>query len=253
MKKRKIKWKNIITFVFIIICISLIIYSSIKIVDWFISNKKNHEVKEQINEFIKINEIDVDTNVEEEKQKYEIDWNQLKQKNPDTVAYLKVNNTNIDYIVVKGENNSYYLDHNFNKEYNMSGWVFTDYRNKIDGNDKNLVVFAHDTKDGSMFGSLKNILKESWYTNPENQIIDFVTEEGLLKYQVFSVYKINNEDYYINVIFLENEFSDFIDTIKSRSIYNFNIDVSADDNVLTLSTCSDGGFKRIVLHAKLIE
>lgn len=177
----------------------------------------------------------------------------IKRKNPDTVAYLKVNNTNIDYIVVKGQDNSYYLNHNFNKEYNISGWVFTDYRNKIDSNDKNLVVFAHDTKDGSMFGSLKNILKENWYTNKDNQVIDFVTEDGLLRYQVFSVYKINNEDYYINVIFLENEFSDFVNTIKSRSIYNFNVDVAENDNILTLSTCSDGGLKRIVLHAKLIK
>lgn len=82
MKKRKIKWRNIIMFVLITICISLIVYSGIKIIDWFMSNKRNHEIKEQINDYIKINEIEpeTETNVDVKKEKYEINWNQLKEK-----------------------------------------------------------------------------------------------------------------------------------------------------------------------------
>ena len=250
-RKRKIKWKKIISLLVIIICLSLIIFSSIKIINWFLSNKRNQQLKEQINQYITINKENTINDVE--MPKYTIEWDKIKSQNKDALAYLKVNNTNIDYIILKGTNNSYYLNHNFNKENNISGWVFADFRNNVDGTDKNLVVFAHDTKDGSMFGTLKNVLNKEWYINPDNYIIDLVTEQGLLQYQVFSVYNIMNEEYYIQTTFKKNEFSNFINTIKNRSIYNFNVNLTNEDNILTLSTCSDNGLKRIVLHAKLLK
>lgn len=103
-----------------------------------------------------------------------------------------------------------------------------------------------------MFGTLKNILKEEWYSNEENFVIDFITEQEQAKYQVFSVYKIKNEDYYINTEFKENEFSSFIKTLKIRSIKDFEIEVTENDSILTLSTCADNNKYRIVLHAKKI-
>ena len=81
-------------------------------------------------------------------------------------------------------------------------------------------------KDNSMFGSLKNILNEEWYNNDENYIIDFITGNEEQKYKVFSVYKIEKEDYYI-------------DTLKDRNIKDFNVEVSAEDSILTLSTCAE--------------
>jgi len=70
---------------------------------------------------------------------------------------------------------------------------------------------------------------------------------------VFSVYKIENEDYYIDTEFKKNEFEEFIDTLKNRSIKDFNVDVSVEDSILTLSTCADNNKYRIVLHAKRIS
>lgn len=146
------------------------------------------------------------------------------------------------------------MTHNFNKEYNSSGWIFTDYNNKVDDTDKNLVIYGHNVKDNSMFGSLKNIMNEEWYNKEEHYNILFMTENTNAIYRVFSVYKIEVEDYYIQTEFDSNKsFDNFVKTLKDRSIKNFNEEVSAKDNILTLSTCANNNKYRIVLHAKKLH
>ena len=127
-----------------------------------------------------------------------------------------------------------------------------DYKNKLDGTDKNIVIYGHNIKDGSMFGTLKNILDEEWYNNEENYIIDLTTEKEELKYQVFSIYKIKNEDYYIDTEFKNDEYKKFVKKLKDRSIKDFGIEVTENDSILTLSTCADNNKYRVVLHAKRI-
>ena len=92
--------------------------------------------------------------------KYKLDsYEEDKIKNPDIKAYIKVNNTNIDYVVVQSSNNNYYLNHNFNKEYNTAGWIFFDYKNKLDGTDKNIIIYGHNTKDNSMLNKVIKLIK----------------------------------------------------------------------------------------------
>ena len=146
---------KIFIFIIQIILIAVIIFSGIKIIEWIKSNKKNKEIMSEIKENIVMND---GTNSNDEE--YRVDFEKLKQKNPDTIAWIKVNGTDIDFPVVKGIDNSYYLTHNFNKEKNKAGWIFADYRNKFDGTDKNIIIYGHNMKDGSMFASLKNIIKE---------------------------------------------------------------------------------------------
>ena len=122
------------------------------------------------------------------------------------------------------------------------------------GTDKNIVVYGHNRKDGSMFGSLKNILKKDWLSNVNNFIIPFITEKEKSQYQVFSVYKIEKESYYITTNFKnETEFQEFIDKVKSRSVKNFGITPRVGDSILTLSTCADNDKYRVVLHAKKVS
>ena len=246
MKRRLKPW---VIIVFMIICLSGVVYSSYNIFIWKDNSNKNNEIKQQIDEAIVVNK-----SVDNEYDSYEINFNMLKEQNRDTVAYLKVNNTNIDYIVLKSNDNSYYLKHNFNKEYNVMGWIFADYRNKFDGSDKNIVIFGHNIKDGTMFGSLKNVLTKEWFNDESNHIITLVTEESENLYQVFSTYTIEPEDYYITTNFNSDlEYQKFLTTIKSRSIYNYNIDVNTSDSILTLSTCTANGTKRVAVHAKKIN
>ena len=195
-------------------------------------------------------------NIPKEEQKedeYKIDFNRLKEMNQDAVAFLKVNGTNIEYFVVQGIDNQYYLNHSFDKSYNKAGWIFVDYKNKLDGTDKNLIIYGHNRRNNSMFGTLPKILNEEWYNNDKNRQIIFVTENESYIYETFSVYKIEVEDEYIQTKFSERAYVDFLKMIKSRSIVDFGIDVTSDDNILTLSTCDDNSKYRIVLHAKRLN
>lgn len=241
--KKKLKIKNIIVFLLYPLCIFGLVYSSYKIINWKMDVDENNEIKEKIKKSITI-----------EDDSYKIDFKSLKETNPDTVAYIKVNNTKIDYVVVKTTDNDYYLKHNFNKEYNVAGWIFMDYRNKLDGTDKNIIIYGHNTKDNSMFDSLKNVLTKEWQTNKDNLIITLVTEEKEYKYQVFSTYEIKPEDYYLTTNFKsENNYMYFLDKINSRSHYNYNVELDKEDRILTLSSCLGEGQTRVVLHAKLME
>ena len=242
--------KNIL--LVLIILLSLIcIYSGTRIILYFVDKSNTEELQTITNEYVVIDKVE---DGEEEKEEVIIDFDSLSKKNSDVVGYLKVNNTNIDYVVVKTKNNNYYLNHNFNKKWSSSGWIFADYRNKIDGSDKNIVIYGHSMKSGSMFGTLRKALKKDWYKNKDNRKIMFATKDGTSYYEIFSIYSIMSEDYYINTKFENDDsFKEFIKTIKNRSIYNFKVDVSETDSILTLSTCYNTNNKRIVVHAKKIS
>ena len=244
---KKLNIKKILSIILTGICLIGVVYSSLKIIEWKINLNKNKNIKEITQEA-----VTVIGNTPEEK-KYIVDFKKLKEKNSDTVGYLKVNNTDVEYVVVKGNDNDFYLNHNFNKEYNVAGWIFADYKNNFDGTDKNIVIYGHNMQDGSMFASLKNILTSNWQNNTNKQI-KLVTEQGTITYQIFSSYTIEAEDYYITTNFQnEEEFNNFLNTVSKRSYYDYNVEVNESDNVLTLSTCTGTGNNRIVIHAKQIK
>ena len=257
MKKKKIKKKKVVIFLLMIIFFILMIYSLIKIINYYKDNKKTKKLEETIKESIKVVKEEnnsSDKKNEQEVETYEVDFESLKNINKNVVAYIKVPGTNIDYVVVKGKDNSYYLNHDLNNEYNVLGSIFADYRNKFDNLDKNIIVYGHDVKTGSMFGTLKNVLNSSWRENPDNQKIVFITESGNYLYQVFSTYTIDPEDYYIETNFKNDEdYQNFLNKLKYRSNYNYSVEISSKDSILTLSSCTNGGTKRIVLHAKKID
>ena len=230
-KKNKKYKKAILNLILYIILLSILIYSGIKIFKWYKDKTNNNKIAEQIKSTVIVEEENGD-----------------------------------EYPVVKGANNSFYLNHCFDKSNNSAGWIFADYRNKFDNTDKNIVIYGHNIRDGSMFGSMLNILNAKWYENEENTNITLYTENEentnitlyteneKCMYKVFSIYKIENEDYYIKTEFKnDNEFEDFIKTLKKRSIKDFNVDVSKDDNILTLSTCANNNKYRVVLHAKKVK
>lgn len=225
----------------------MILYSSAQIITWYIDNKENEKIIGEISNSITVD--DIESNEVEEKQ-YNIDFKSLKETNNDVIAFLSVKGTNIENVIVKGNNNEYYLNHSLDRSYNQAGWTFADYRNKLNGTDKNIVIYGHNRRDGSMFGTLKNILQEEWYNEEENLEITFITENESYVYQVFSVYQIKEEEYYTTTEFSKNEYADFIKVIKTRSIKDFGVQVTSEDSILTLSTCANDNRYRTVLHAK---
>ena len=174
--------------------------------------------------------------------------------NPDIAGWITVNNTNINYPTVQAKDNKFYLSHNIYSEKDNNGWVFIDYRNKKDEINDNLIVYAHNRYySGVMFGTLSNTTKRSWYKNTENQIITYKTIYGTYKYKIFSIYKIYKTNDYIVTDFATAEAKQlFLNKIKERSIYDFKVNLTSQDKIITLSTCANDN-NRIVVHAVLIN
>ena len=233
--------KNIITACITTIILCILTFILLNIYKWKVDS---HNTKKIITEIKKV--ID-----NPKKPNQSIDFNMLLKQNKDTFGYIVINNTNISYPFVKTNNNSYYLNHSFNKKKNDAGWIFMDYRNK-DFNDKNIILYGHDRKDNTLFGTLKNVLKRKWQKNKDNQIITIYTKDKVLTYQVFSTYHIKTEDYYITTNFNDKSFTKFIKTLIKRSNYNYKVNINKDDNILTLSTCYTTN-EKVVLHAKLLK
>lgn len=255
------KKSEIILIVFRIIFIIIIIYCSIKIFLWYRENKKNENMLSNINNSAILDTAEIEIPVDsaenpEETTKietYSLDFNNLSSINSSTVGWINVPGTSINYPVTQASDNNFYLSHTFDKSYNSAGWIFADFRNKFDGTDKNIIIYGHNRKDSSMFATLKNTQTQEWFENKNNHYITFTTPTETQVYEVFSVYKIKTESYYITTSFTnDNSYSEFLNTLKGRSIYNFGTNLTSDDKILTLSSCDSSGKYRIVVHAKKI-
>ncbi len=183
----------------------------------------------------------------------EISNEDLNKDNSNLIGWLTVKNTNINYPVVQSDDNKYYLNHDLNNNQNKAGWIFQDYRSNKELTTKNTIIYGHARiSDGTMFGSLYNILNKSWYTNQDNHIITYKIKSKTNYYQVFSTYIIPKETYYLKTAFNnDNAYLNYLNEIKSRSYYNYNVELYSTDFILTLTTCYQNN-QRLVLHAKLL-
>lgn len=255
---------RIILIILLIFTTSIYIISKIHIYN---SQKAIDEVKKLTEEKIPIieEEKELESNIEKNENKvsdkeenkkeeikeikYEKNYKNLSKINSEFVTWLTVPNTSISYPVVKHKDNKYYLNHSFDKSYNISGWIFMDYRNSKDFTDQNTIIYGHDSYSTTMFGTLKKILNKSWYT--KNKTITLENENKKITAEIISIYTVDNTNDYIDVVFSEKQFQAFIDKITKRSIYNFNNKANTSDKIITLSTCYNDSKQRLVLHAKI--
>lgn len=272
MKKRKIKikWGNLTILLIILICTAIFIISIANILKWTIDNKKTDKQTEIITNIKVIEEVTDDENTEIIEQPITIDknapywnfikmnlidadFNELKQINKEVRGWIQVNGTNINYPYVQASDNDFYLNHSFDKSSNGAGWIFMDYRNNPQEFDKNTIIYGHGRSNTSMFGTLKNILKSSWFKDSNNYVIKLATEQENSLWEVFSVYKIPTTSDYLQIKFSsDEEFQNFANKLIERSAYNFNTSVNSTDKIITLSTCWNDE-EKVVMHAKLIK
>lgn len=228
--------KKLIRVLINIILISILIFSGYKIYTKLAEYKKADTVYSDIREKSK------------DKDKY----SDLTKINPDYRFWIKVNNTNIDYPVVQTSDNEYYLTHDFNKEYLASGSIFMDYRNNFE-EDKSNIIYGHYMRNKTMFGELVNYKDENFFN--ENNLINIEYKGKTYTYQVFSVYVADLTKDYLKVDFEnDKEYQNYINYITNRSMYKSNLQISKEDKIITLYTCSYE-FKdaRTIVHAKLIS
>lgn len=187
------------------------------------------------------------------KYQFEKVFAKLKKINNETVGFLTVNGTNINYPIVQHNDNSYYLKRDIYKKKSSMGWVYLDYRNSKNEFDSNNIIYGHSMLNGTMFGTLKNVLTSNFRKNSDNMIISYDTPNGQYKFKIFSGYRVKYTTDYLKTDF-ENkkEFAAFVKLIKGRSTFKTSDKIEYGDKILTLSTCANNG-KRLVVHAVLIK
>lgn len=247
------KVNNKITLLIYFVLVSLIIISIIYIVREF------YWKKEAVEETKIVDTIEVDeSKVTKESTKRMIQVKSLQQENSDVVGFLEIENTNISYPVLQGNNNEYYMTHNYKKEKSKNGAIFLDkdYDWNIPSN--NYLIYGHNLNNGTMFQELLKYANESYYK--EHPTISFTTadEEGV--YDIISIFRSKvyyTSDNVFKYYFFINpktkeEYNDYIKNIKENSLYNIEQTADYGTQLITLSTCSyhvkDGRF--VIVGAK---
>lgn len=188
------------------------------------------------------------------------EYKKLLNKNKKLIGWLKIDDTNIDYPVMQTANNEYYLDHNFNQEYDKNGSIFMDAACDVVHRNTNLIIYGHHMKSGKMFGNLNSYSSKEYCEKHSTIRFDTIYEKGL--YQVMYVFRsrIYNEDEIVFKYYKffdaasEKEFQSNMQEMAALSLYDTGVTASFGDELLTLSTCdsseTDG---RFVVVAKRIR
>lgn len=232
---------NIILVAIIIVCLSIIGY---KYYNYNKDDKLNSEIQDLQPVINEASDSDNNSSGENDGQDQSKDGDyvnsaneeELKSINSDYKMWIQIENTNINYPVVQGSDNDYYLKHNFRKESNISGTVFVESANDID-NDKNIILYGHNMRNGTMFNNITNYKEESFF-NEDNKI-NIIMNNTLYEYEAFSVYVKNVSEVNLAIGFAsEDEFINYAYNEAEESLYKKDVDFSAEDNLITLVTCS---------------
>lgn len=275
MRRRKIKWKNILLLCLILVFSIVFVVSLYKVVYKLKEKSDNNKLIKEINSMVKIEEVEdtvkeeilddskEENDVEENINYYyeylkvsfmDVDYSSLKKINDEVVGWINVSGAGINYPYVQTNNNDFYLYHSFDKSKSDYGWIFLDYRNQNNKLDKNTIIYAHGGNSLAMFGPLKKLYdKKDWYNNKDNHYIKLSTSEYNYVFKVFSLYVIKTTSDYLKIDFSsDSSYEEFLDMIKSRSYYEFETSVNTSDKIITLSTCYNKK-EKLVLHGKLIK
>lgn len=165
-----------------------------------------------------------------------IDFDSLLKRNSDIVGWLYSPDTPINYPVVQGRDNNQYLRADLNGDYLSSGTLFADYRNAELGEDTNYIVYGHNMKNGTMFGSLVKYKKQSYYD--EHPVLYYLTPGGEYKIELYAGLVVKPESVIYSPNPTETEVADFIAYAKEHSTFNSDVELTQNDILITLSTCS---------------
>lgn len=185
----------------------------------------------------------------------EINFTELSEQNPDTVAWLEVPGTNIDYPVVTTTDNDHYLHYDFLGEKSEHGAIYMDVSCDLNFEDPVSIFYGHNMKDGTMFADLHKFSDPEFLK--EHSLIKVYTPEGEMDYRIFAVYK-NDDGHLLSGRNLRNPtlYQEFLDEIAAKEGPDAQVDmtgISIRDSLLTLSTCVRGEDEnRFVIQAVFI-
>ncbi|MGI6069105.1 MAG: class B sortase [Blautia sp.] len=253
-KRKKTLSDYLLTFL-LVIAIGVFLYAAFQLFSIY------SEYKKGVDEYNKLEEIAVSENpnkkkeeqqTEEEKKKAEppitVDFEELRKINPDVVGWIYIEGIDISYPVVQGSDNEEYLHHTYEGTYNFAGSIFLEHTNKSDFSDCNTIVYGHNMKNGSMFGTLKYFTEKDAYA--KSPYIWILTPDGNYRYEIFAAYVTPvNSDTYTLFKGPGKEFQSYMKEMKGNSeIQTRDMEMDVKDKVITLSTCTGNSSTRYVVQ-----
>ncbi len=251
--KRLEKWLLIVAFV---AAIGIFLFAFGKVIEICKEYEKGDKTYEKLEKYVETKEkteqepegLETAGESSEEKQ---IDFEGLKAVNPDVIAWIELPALDISYPVVQGEDNQYYLSHLFTGEENSNGSIFADYHNQPDFSDQNTILYGHNMRSGSMFGTLERYQERKFW---ESAPCFYIYVPGTVyEYRIFSCYAGRTGGSAYIYRFQEKEaFGAFLQDICRYADYQTGIEVSENDRIVTLSTCVNSARDyRYIVHGKL--
>lgn len=190
---------------------------------------------------------------DEEKDSFAVDIMALREVNRDIIAWLWVDDTDISYPVLHTVNNETYLNTAYDGTKSSSGSIFMNAYNAADFTDQNTLIYGHHMRDQSMFGKLLEFEDPVYLEN--HRTFTIYTDTKILHYEIFAAYVTYSASYvYTDHFDYTWDFYDFIDQSLASSILDMGIEVTEEDRIVTLSTCTSRGDRaeRFVVQGKLI-
>lgn len=242
----------------LILCLGLTGFAGYKLTSIIMEYKSGADEYEDLQKYITsdlADEVLKETDLLADGEAYvsRVNFEELKEINEEIIAWIEIPDTVINYPILQREgDNAYYLKHTFQHKVNNSGAIFMEAKNSPDFSDYHTIIYGHNMRVGTMFGTLDEYESPTFLAAHPYIYVD--VEEGLMKYQVFSCYKTTAKSNTYTIGFEPDKiYEDFLATIKERSEYDTGVDVSVEDKILTLSTCSEGAKgNRFVVHAKRV-
>lgn len=220
--------KKILKIFFLLLTVCAMIYFAYKICIYVIEEQENQKFNKDLFNTITIQNSNEDGNLP-----ILIDFQKLKQENEDIVGWIYSENTPINYPIAKASDNNYYLRKLLNGEYNTAGTIFMNYRNSSDYTDFNTIIYGHNMKNDSMFGTLPNYKEQSYYDNHKEMYL--FTENKNYKIELFAGYTTPKDSSVYNL--QKNADLEFVQESKNKSSFKSDVDVKEDDKIITFSTC----------------
>ncbi len=181
-----------------------------------------------------------------------IDFTQLQSINEEIIGWIRIGALDVSYPICQAADNDFYLHRTFEKQDNFAGCIFLNYSNSKYFTDQNTLVYGHNMKNGSMFGTLKKFREQETYDS--NPYFWIFTPTLIYQYRIFSAREValNAECDVYNVRYTTEDFQSFLDTAQAQNLVDTHgLTVTTEDRVTTLSTCTGNDATRFIVQGVL--
>ena len=263
-EKRANRKRSLVSNIILVIAVGIFVFSAYKLISIYSEyHKGDKEYDSIVDEAIKKQEpVQVEESQGNGEQQpnvhvsLKVDFDKLRKVNKDVVGWIQFDEPErISYPIVKGEDNDKYLTTTYEGKKNSSGAIFMDVVNNGEFADRNTFIYGHNMKNGSMFGQLRKFKTKDYYEqNPYFYI--YTPDRKEVKYQIFAVCIVEDtSESYTRFYNSDEEYIDYLQYIKSISLYDTGVGLAAEAKIVSLSTCTNvSETQRLLIHgAKVSE